>query len=98
MAKRKVFTAWDSKVKTHLDPFIALNSGEAQRIMEDMVNHQNGPFSRYPEDFTLFELGDYDDETGRYEMYAAKRPICTLIELKKGEKTSGQNTLRPAVM
>lgn len=98
MAKRKVFTVWDSKVETHLDPFIALNMGEATRIMEDMVNHQQGPFAKYSEDFTLFEIGDYDDEAGRYEMYEAKKAICTLIELRKGEKTTGQVPLRPAVM
>lgn len=95
---RKLFSVYDSKVKTYLDPFIAMNQGEAYRIMEDLTNRPGTMFNSHSEDFTLFELGEWNDSTGQITQYETKKPIIALHELKKesGPKTTLQSVASPA--
>ncbi|WNK13759.1 MAG: nonstructural protein [Microvirus sp.] len=66
MAKTKVFTVYDSKIGLYNTPFHLLSTGEALRGWAEIVNDPESKICKYPEDFTLFELGEYDQETGRF--------------------------------
>lgn len=79
--KKKLFTVFDAKVEAYLDPMLARNRGEATRIMVNTLKQAGNVFSQYPEDFTLFEIGEWDDSTGRIVEHEAHIPIKTLIEL-----------------
>lgn len=61
---RKVFSVYDSKVEAFLQPFFMHTKGEAIRGFTEIVNDPNHQFSKYPADYTLFELGNYDDSNG----------------------------------
>lgn len=79
---RKVFTIWDEKVGAYLDPMVAVNKGEALRIMTEVVSNPDHKFNKYAQDFTLFEIGEYDEITG------------TLIPYKKGISVVGLHELK----
>lgn len=59
----KIFSVYDSKVKTYLNPIVYQNSGEALRAFETTSKDTNSKFNMYPEDFTLVELGIFDPDT-----------------------------------
>lgn len=62
----KVFAVYDSKVKTYMNPHHFKTVGEAVRTWVDIVNDTQTLIGRHPEDYTLMELADYDEETGKF--------------------------------
>lgn len=80
---RRMFNVYDSKTEAYLDPMTALNKGEALRLMQRLVDDPEHIFCKSPEDFTLFEIGTYDQFTGVAKIYDARISIANLVELKK---------------
>lgn len=70
--KTKLLSVYDSKAEAYMQPFHAQSRGSAIRSFTDETNNPQSPFNRHPADYTLFELGDYDDATGTFELYDAK--------------------------
>lgn len=69
----KLFSVYDSKAKAYMTPFCRPATGLAIRDFIDVVNDVKSTISRYPEDFSLFEIGFFDDNTGELDM--VERPI-----------------------
>ena len=59
----KVFAIYDSKAECSTFQFFAINAGLAVRKFEDLVRDPNLPFGKYPEDFSLHEVGEFDERT-----------------------------------
>lgn len=81
----KVFTIYDSKVGAFKAPFLAQSKGQALRDWTDAVNDPKMAFHKHPEDYTLFELGEYDDQTGQYHNLVAPLSIAPAVEVKFGD-------------
>lgn len=60
-----VFSVYDAKADAFLPPFILPRAQMAQRVFGDCVNSRTHQFHSHPEDYTLFHLGNFDDESGR---------------------------------
>lgn len=85
--KSKVFSVFDSKVEAYMRPFQALTKGQALRDITEAVNNQpDHPWYKHSSDFTLFEIAEYDDSTGRFEPYPTPLSLGNLIELKETDK------------
>lgn len=64
--KIKVYSVYDLKAKTFGNPMFFDNNATALRAWQTAVNDAETPVAKFPEDFTLMELGDFDKETGSY--------------------------------
>lgn len=62
--KIKAYSVFDSKVKNYSRPLYHRNAAEALRAFEDECNNPQSQLNKFASDFTLFEVGEYDDETG----------------------------------
>lgn len=62
-----VCSIFDRKVASYGRPMFARAVGEAMRIFRDEVNRpaEDNILYKHPEDFDLFLVGKFDDETGR---------------------------------
>ncbi len=60
----RAFTVYDSKVEAYLRPFFMQTASEAIRAFRDTVNDGQSAFSKHPEDYTLFDIGTFDETTG----------------------------------
>lgn len=69
----KVFSVYDSKVSCFRHPFFMPFVGQAVRSFIDLANDGKSDISKYPADFTLFEHGSFNDETGM--LTVEKTPI-----------------------
>lgn len=76
----KLYTVYDSKAELFLQPFTMRTRGEAVRAFAASANQQGHQFAVYGGDFTLFEIGDYEDLTGRMEQYDAPVNLGTALE------------------
>lgn len=83
MDKARAYTIYDSKAKAYMEPFYSLNDETATRRFSNDVNHAEGLFSKFPEDFSLFHSGEFDYETG---INSEQTPVhvCNAIRLKDG--------------
>lgn len=61
---QKVFGVFDLKAVAYLQPFFSCNAGSAIRAFGDAVRDGKSPLAVHPEDYQLFELGDFDDNSG----------------------------------
>jgi hypothetical protein len=83
----KVFSVYDSKVEAYLQPFYMRSKGEALRAFGEVVNSQDHLFSRHPADYTLFEIGEFDEGKGDFTMHTHKTPLGTALEHKSKPTT-----------
>lgn len=61
----KVFSVFDSKAAAYLPPFFQATAGMAARVFQDACHDEKHQFNRHAGDYTLFQIGEYDDETGK---------------------------------
>ncbi|AYP28836.1 MAG: nonstructural protein [Microviridae sp.] len=62
--KYKIFSIYDTKAGAWLDPFVSVNEAVAARHFENGTNQEGTNLYKNPEDFTLYLIGEWDDETG----------------------------------
>lgn len=63
----KLFAVFDSKAAMFGRIFSDQQEGSAMRNFSDAVNdssNQNNMWNKHPEDFSLFQVGEFDDSTG----------------------------------
>jgi len=61
----KIFTVYDSKTEAFIQPFYAQATGAAIRSFETAANKEGHDFQQHGGDYTLFELGQFDQATGK---------------------------------
>jgi len=79
----KMFSVYDSKVEAYMQPQFYRSKGEAIRAFEGAVNSTGTQFETHSEDFTLFYLGEIDDQNGKITCPLTPEPIGKAIEFKK---------------
>lgn len=63
--KRPVLAIYDSKAELYGEPIVAVAVGQVVREFSDRVSDGKSDYSRHPEDYTLFQIGEYDDVEGK---------------------------------
>lgn len=61
---KKIFTCFDQKAKLHTRPFFYAELGEALRNFSDVANDPQHEVGRHPSDYTLMEIGTFEESTG----------------------------------
>ena len=84
---QKVFTIYDSKLEAYMQPFFMQSKGQAIRAFTDSVNDSQSQFNKHPEDFTLFQIGEYDDATARIQNLSTPQSLGVALEYLKEKKS-----------
>lgn len=84
----KMFTLYDTAVMAYMSPIFARNKGEALRSLSKSVNGPSGnALADHPEQFVLYEIGEFNDETGQVSPYVTPDCVCKAVELKDSRPT-----------
>ena len=78
--KHNVYTVWDEVIGAYSSPVLALNNLHMERILEAWNKVPNHPLMENAVDKTLFEIGEFNDETGRIQMHLANKRVTGLHE------------------
>lgn len=63
-----MYSIFDSAAKAYATPFFMQNDGLAIRAFQSNVNaEEENNISKYPDQFTLFKIGSYNDETAEID-------------------------------
>lgn len=60
----KLFSVYDTKAQFFLQPFPETSTVAALRGFDVAVNEGKSTFSKFPDDFCLMELAEFDQHTG----------------------------------
>lgn len=63
----KIFSVHDSKAAAFLPPFFMTTEGQATRAFANALMDSTHQFGMNPADYTLYSVGVWDDETGKFE-------------------------------
>lgn len=83
-----VLSIHDSKADAFLPPFFATNEAVALRMFEAATHDSSTDFCRYAADYTLFQIGTFNDQTG---LVSHLDPIKSIINgqvLKANQNTN----------
>ncbi len=64
----EIFDIFDSATGSYARPFFMLSKGEATRAFVDIINDETTSIHKHPEDFTLFHLGAFNQETAEFKI------------------------------
>lgn len=86
--KQKVYSLFDKKANAYLTPVYFNEVGEASRMLATVVQTADNNISRYPEDFSLYQLGTFDQESGKLESLKQPLFVANAVEYKQTDKYS----------
>jgi len=76
----KLYSVHDSKAGFYLPPQMYRNAGEATRAFENACKQTDTNFNKYPKDFTLLEIGTFDQDTGVIDRLKSPLILCSATE------------------
>ena len=85
----KIFTVFDEKAESYMQPFYMQTTGAAIRAFEDTCNDPASAFNKHPADYTLFEVGTFDDHNAEIKMLSGKIALYSALEvISQGTNTT----------
>lgn len=79
----KMFSLYDGKAQMFQTPFYMPTLGMALRAFADLCNDPNTMVYRHPEDFSLYEIGEYDDSNAVHNSLSPLKLVGTAQEFQK---------------
>lgn len=83
-----LFSILDGKAGVFLQPFVARSDVDAKRQLSAAFKDpqfMQTPAGAYPQDFALYELGQFDDEFGTISASPKPTRVCELSALKPAD-------------
>lgn len=79
--KLKAFALRDSKGEIFHTPWFQKTHGEAERSLKELIKDEKSMVNKYPEDYDLYHLGEYDDQTGKFQALDTPQHVIKAIAL-----------------
>jgi len=76
----KICTVYDSKAESFMTPMFFKHRGDALRSFGEAVTDKSTTIGKYPADFTLFDLGTYDELTAKFVLNSTPISIAQGVE------------------
>ena len=88
MATQKIIAVRDRAVAAFNRPIFVNSLGQATRMFRDEINRAPTPGNdnimyQHPEDFDLYDMGAWDEETGKFSMLEVPRQIAIGKDMKE---------------
>lgn len=77
-----IYATYDSKAQVYSQPFYMQSRGAAIRSFTDISKDSAHPIGKHPEDYSLFELGFYDDSNASFSLTASPSVVGNAHELR----------------
>lgn len=76
-----MFSVFDVKAEVFSQPVMSMNTATMMRSCSDLLLDRNHPYAKHSEDYVLYELGRFDDQSGSFEALVAPKSLCVLRDL-----------------
>lgn len=72
----QIFCIHDTKAESHLQPFFCENEAVALRLLSKPCRDENHSFCNNSEDYHLYQIGMYDENTGEIDAIQKRHITC----------------------
>lgn len=79
----KVLAIRDRQLDAFMRPFFVATIGAAVRGFQDEINRDDSEMKKHPDDYDLFHLADWDDQSGKFETLATPQQVAIGKQLIK---------------
>jgi len=79
----RAYSIRDAKCEIFHPPWYAKTHGEAERIFAQSVNDEKTMLSKFPEDFDLYFVGEYDETSGVFRSLDTPQHQLKAVQLKR---------------
>lgn len=79
----QVFSVLDKAVGAYLPPVFARSRGEMLRSFSQAVNTPDHQFAKHSVDYTLFQIGTWDDNSGMFQPMEPQRILGAIEVLEE---------------
>lgn len=86
-----LFAIFDAKTEAYLPPFFQRTRSAAERLFADTVNGSDNPIASHPEDYTLMELAEWNENTGEITPHIAPYALGNGLTFAKRSGDNGAN-------
>ncbi|AXH73143.1 MAG: nonstructural protein [Microviridae sp.] len=89
--KMSIFAVKDSATAAFMQPFFCVTPAQALRSFGDAVNgDRQSPIAQHPDDYDLYHLGEFDDQSGQVESLKRPRQLARGKDVKVRESSDVQ--------
>lgn len=85
--KLKVLACFDSKAGVFSVPFFLTTVSLGLRAFSDAANIPDHAINKHPEDYSLFLLGEWNDENGAFIALPEPKSLGNALNFKKQENS-----------
>lgn len=91
--KTKLFSVYDHITQTYGQPFPAMSPADACRQITTVIaTSPQSLITNNPKDYTLFEIGEFDDHKGEFFNCAPPSLVAHVFQLAKATNITPINT------
>lgn len=76
-----MYSIRDAKAEIFGPPFFKVTHGEVERDFRHLVNDEKSKIHLDPEDYDLYHMGRYDDNTGKFELLPSPQHMIKAIQV-----------------
>jgi len=80
--KTNLFSVYDSAAARFTEPWPAATVELALRRFRHTVNAEGNDIAMFPEDYTLFHVGEFDQETGLVTRFSSPHSLGVAVTFK----------------
>lgn len=92
--KLNIYSIFDSASGLYSRPFFTQSDAEAIRSFSDIAQDADHPIGKHPEDYTLFRIGTFDDNSALINN-EANESLCTALERISAMRNPSNNLELP---
>lgn len=81
-----MFSIYDCKAEAYMAPQCFHTKGQCIRAFAELANDKSTNVGKYPEDFTLFEVGEYDDSNCGFNLLPTPNSLGKALEFIKSDE------------
>lgn len=78
-----VISIKDSALDAFMQPWYVQTAAQAVRSFNQEVNNPESPMNRTPDDFDLYELGTFDENTGQHHNHETPQRLARAKDMKE---------------
>jgi len=78
-----VFSVYDNKARAFSTPFFSPRQEMAVRDFTAAARDPQSVINQFPEDYTLYEIGEFDDDNATFNTHTEPLPLGKAIQFKE---------------
>lgn len=90
------YSVFDRKANCYNTPFFCLTDGVAVRNFQDLVLDSRSSVSRYPEDFSLYKVGEFVEANGLLVSFPTPAHVSNATEFAVNNSSNCYSVVPPS--